>query len=297
MPRHARRSSHSFKAPANTSGNGNELTVGPGVSVYYDVQPPNVWPEHQHPVTQVVIAFDPVVATMRWHAASGPQTVSCESPHIWIVPPGMPHSAEWKSSSAMLVLYVERSFLLEECGTEPANAAVLDLDAICNADILVKRLSALLHQLCYGQRRYCDIYVIASAVIVAREILKSFLDPQGPRALRDERLKRTLDFIEQNLKETITLQGLAAVAFLSKDHFGRLFRRYVGSSPIDYVWRRRTYHALALLQSGKWKVADVAAECGFSDQSHLDWRFRQEFRCSPGSVIPRTISGQETETG
>lgn len=287
MPIRPRCSKHNFKMPANTSGKGNELTVGPGVSVYWDLQPPNRWQQHAHAMTQIVIAFDPIFASMTWQKPSGSQTVSCETPHIWIVPPKTTHCAEWKGTSGMLVLYVEKLFLLEECGAEPFEAAVLDLDAICHSDILIKHLSARFHELCHGKRSYCDIFIIASATILAREILKAYMDPQGPRALIDERLRRALGHIERNLKESLTIERLAAVAHLSRHHFGRLFKKYVGSTPMDYVWRRRTYHALDFLQSGKWKVAAVAAECGFSDQSHLDWRFQQEFKCSPGAVIPR----------
>ena len=280
-------SKHNFEIPANTSGKGNKLTVGPGVSVYWDLQPPNRWQQHAHAMTQIVIAFDPVVASMTWQKPSGSQTVSCETPHIWIVPPNTTNCAEWKNTSAMLVLYVEKSFLLEECGGEPTEGVVLDLEAVCFSDILIKHLSARFHELCHGKRNYCEIFITASATVLVREILKAYMDPQGPRALIDERLKRALDHIEQHLKETLTIASLAAVAHLTRHHFGRLFKKYVGRSPMDYVWRRRTHHALDLLQSGKWKVVDVAAECGFSDQSHLDWRFQQEFKCSPGAFIPR----------
>lgn len=284
---HSRHSRHDFNIPANTSGRGNEFSAGPGVRVYWDLQPPNRWPEHVHALTQVVIASDPILASMTWQKFSGIQSVSCQTPHIWIVPPQTIHSAEWKGTSAMVVLYVEKSFLLEECGGEPAEAAVLDLEAIGHSDILIKHLCMRFHELCHGKRSYCEIFITASATILAREILKTYMDPQGPRALIDERLKRALDHIERHLKEALTVENLAAVAHLTRHHFGRLFKKYVGRSPMDFVWRRRTYHALDLLQSGKWKVADVAAECGFSDQSHLDWRFQQEFKCSPGTFIPR----------
>ena len=48
----------------------------------------------------------------------------------------MPHSAEWKGTAAMLVLYVECDYIREECGCELAHGAVLSLplprrDAVC----------------------------------------------------------------------------------------------------------------------------------------------------------------------
>lgn len=135
-----RRAKHNFNTPANTSGNGNGLTVGPGLCLYWDLQPANIWTDHDHLETQLVIAFDPVLSSMTWERVGGVQTVSCQMPHIWIVPPKTIHRAEWKNTSAMLVLYVEKSFLLEECGGEPTEGAVLDLEVVCFSDILIKHV-------------------------------------------------------------------------------------------------------------------------------------------------------------
>jgi transcriptional regulator GlxA family with amidase domain len=58
---------------------------------------------------------------------------------------------------------------------------------------------------------------------------------------------------------------------------------------MKHVWGFRIHRARQLLETGQFKVAQVAAETGFYDQSHLDRQFRKEFGVSPGSVIPKHL--------
>lgn len=285
-----------FKFPTNTSGRGHSLTVGFGVSVYYDLQPPNVWLEHAHPVAQIVIALDPVEAIMEWsESATGPQQETSSTPHVWVIPPNIPHSAEWKGSAAMIVLYVEPGYIREECQCDLLVGAVVPLSRFTQSDYLITRLCRKFHDICHRKRLFSETFVAAIGAVLAPLLLNTYLHPSlvrqsRARGLSEVRLRRVTDYIELHLREPLTRAVLARECHLTEHHFSRMFKASMGMAPMKYVWRCRIYRARQLLETGQWKVAAVAAETCFFDQSHLDRQFRKEFGCSPGSVVP--LEGQ-----
>ncbi|RDU97121.1 helix-turn-helix domain-containing protein [Trinickia dinghuensis] len=99
------------------------------------------------------------------------------------------------------------------------------------------------------------------------------IDP--PRvALMKERLAA-------DLTEPLSLSELAADVGLSAFHAARLFTQATRMPP--HAWRNqlRLQRALAPLREGV-AVADVAAACGFTDQSHFTRHFRRMFGVPPG---------------
>ncbi|MDF9827060.1 AraC-like DNA-binding protein [Ereboglobus sp. PH5-10] len=112
----------------------------------------------------------------------------------------------------------------------------------------------------------------------------------APATMDAERLNRVLDYIEQNLHGRISIETLADVACMSLSHFKRLFKSGTGMAGRDYVFRERMRRAQTLLRQGRLRIAEVAAHCGFSDQSHLDRCFRRYCQCSPGDFLKMSCS-------
>jgi len=279
-----------FTIPINNSGHGNIPLLGRGVSVYYDLQPPNSWPEQQHPTAQIVIALEPVEAVMKWSLGGHLFSEASTGPHVWIIPPDTPHSAEWKGTAAMLVLYVERDYIRDECGCELTDGALHSLTWLARQDYLITRLCQKFQDLCHRKRSHSGLLTVAGGTVLAALLLQALLTRAGhpfqARGLNDRRLRRVTAYIEAHLREPLSPSLLAQVGGLTEYHFSRMFKASTGMPPMKYVWRCRIHRALQLLETGEWKVVATAAETGFCDQSHLDRKFRKEFGCSPGSVIP-----------
>ncbi len=51
----------------------------------------------------------------------------------------------------------------------------------------------------------------------------------------DQRIQRTVAWIQNNYAANVRLEDLAAVACLSKYHFSRVFSRVIGLSPFEYL--------------------------------------------------------------
>jgi AraC family transcriptional regulator len=96
------------------------------------------------------------------------------------------------------------------------------------------------------------------------------------------RLLRVLDYIEANLEDDLSVEGMASIVRLSRFHFARAFRQAVGESPHRYVSGRRLEHAKTLLLQADRPLADIALALGFSSQANFTRAFKQATGVAPG---------------
>jgi AraC family transcriptional regulator len=99
---------------------------------------------------------------------------------------------------------------------------------------------------------------------------------------------RAIDLIEARFAERITLQDLADAAGVCVRQFSRAFRRAAGRSAHQYLMHRRVEHAKLLIGSGL-SLAEVAVQCGFSDQSQLTRTFVRQVGTTPGRYRTRLV--------
>lgn len=97
-------------------------------------------------------------------------------------------------------------------------------------------------------------------------------------------VKHMREFLDEHYVENISMQSLANSAELSPFYLARLFNKEVGLPPHAYQVQRRIQKAKQLLQSHQSnKLSDVATDCGFSDQSHLNRHFKRALGVTPGA--------------
>src|SRR5207253_1868615 len=83
-----------------------------------------------------------------------------------------------------------------------------------------------------------------------------------------------------------SIKRLADAAGLSRQHFTRVFRANVGVSPKTYCELARFQSTLAHVRRGEnvqW--AQVAAESGYADQSHMIAEFRRFSGMTPETLL------------
>lgn len=87
--------------------------------------------------------------------------------------------------------------------------------------------------------------------------------------LSRKQLNAVAEYIKENIATDLSLAELAGVARVSVSYFSVLFKRTTGVSVHQYVMRCRIDHAMRMLSRGNVRLAQVAQEAGFTDQSHM----------------------------
>lgn len=82
-----------------------------------------------------------------------------------------------------------------------------------------------------------------------------------------------------------SINALADKACLSKRQYERVFRETVGMNPKEYARVVQFQKALWMMQRGESNYAGIAAECGYSDQSHFIRNFKELSGYTPEALI------------
>ena len=106
-----------------------------------------------------------------------------------------------------------------------------------------------------------------------------------------ECVQKSLDYIEENLEDQISLEKLAEVTFCSIFHFHRLFTALVGMNVIEYVRKRRLTVAAQRLRSTNQSIIQLAIETGFNSHAAFTRAFKNAFGVLPD--IYRRGSGRK----
>jgi len=83
------------------------------------------------------------------------------------------------------------------------------------------------------------------------------------------------------------MRDLAVDAGVHPVHLARAFQKFERQTPGEYLQRVRVRAACLRFRQHDWPLAVVAAECGFSDQSHLTRVFRKFTGTTPAQFRSR----------
>jgi AraC family transcriptional regulator len=107
-------------------------------------------------------------------------------------------------------------------------------------------------------------------------------------------IQTSIDYIEDHLKEDLTVEALASIAGFSVYHYSRVFHAFVGKPVMEYIRCRRLAYAVVELAQGK-RIIDIALDYGFETHSGFGKAFRKIYGCAPekyrlhasGQVLPK----------
>lgn len=134
-----------------------------------------------------------------------------------------------------------------------------------------------------GSRLVVDSLACELAVhILRRHAHIRFGKEAAAAGLSQSQLRSLNDFIRGHLESDLSLHQLADAVGLSRFHFARTFKATTGTSAHHYVVEQRIDRAKVLLRRTRIPLSDIAAQCGFSDQSHFTRMFRQHVGTTPG---------------
>jgi AraC family transcriptional regulator len=99
-----------------------------------------------------------------------------------------------------------------------------------------------------------------------------------------ERLNSAVNYIEENIRETIDLAEVSKITCCSTYHFQRMFA-YIADIPLsEYIRRRRMSLAAVDLQSGNEKVIDISLRYGYDSPTAFNRAFKSVHGIAPSQA-------------
>lgn len=104
----------------------------------------------------------------------------------------------------------------------------------------------------------------------------------------DERIDRSIFYMEQNFQEKISMEELADTACMASAAYSRKFRKVTGLSPVEYLSNIRIDRAKQLLKHDYSRVKEVAASVGFRSEFYFSRMFQRVVGVSPTVYMKRS---------
>lgn len=111
----------------------------------------------------------------------------------------------------------------------------------------------------------------------------------------DKRIESVLSHINRNIESAFNIDELSLIAGLSKDHFIRLFDKETGSTPLQYINRKKIEEAqLRIVLNEDKSIKDIGFELGFDSPQYFNRVFKKICGESPRKYreINKSLSQQ-----
>ncbi len=106
-------------------------------------------------------------------------------------------------------------------------------------------------------------------------------DADSVRPHQAEAITDVIGWLGRHYADELTLAALAERACMASSHFSRLFKSYVGMSPMKFLESHRMRRAQASLVGSDVPVNQIAATVGYADPYYFSRAFRRFAGCSP----------------
>ena len=111
----------------------------------------------------------------------------------------------------------------------------------------------------------------------------------GPPRLTNDQLRAAIEYIHDNIRESLELGSISRAAGLSEFHFARLFKAATGDTPFQFVTRTRMERAKQLLRRTQLPIFEIAERVGYRKPSHFSARFRAVLGYGPDAFRKSVI--------
>ncbi len=95
------------------------------------------------------------------------------------------------------------------------------------------------------------------------------------------RIRRIKDYIEEHIREKITMRMLADQLHMNEQHLMRIFKKETGQSVVDYITGRRVAIAGRLLKETDYSINFIADCVGCENYSYFTKLFKKQTGVTP----------------
>jgi AraC-like DNA-binding protein len=215
--------------------------------------------------------------------------------YLYLVPSFVTHSYENDSTFVLYYLHIYDEQNIFDRLNFPFEIPANEIDAMLMKRLLfinpgrgLKRsdpdsydnFPTLMQSIARNNEYSLDTVVETSGILLqlfSRFLGKSFVKQD----VKDERIIKILRHIRENVNREITIEELASICYLSKDHFIRLFKKENNCTPLQYINQKKIEKAQLMLTVGGKSIKDIAFSLSFNEISYFYRLFKKITGKSP----------------
>ncbi len=132
-------------------------------------------------------------------------------------------------------------------------------------------------------------HLIISFASMIFAMLGNKLNRNTQPRVEDDMIKKTINYINKNLSDELSLEIIANALYCSRVTLNRKFREIMGCTVWEYVIRRRIYSARQQLFLGD-SITDAYQKSGFNDYSSFFRAYKKVVGISPSEDLKKSQS-------
>lgn len=256
-----------------------------GLTIHHAQVMPGRMLEHEAEFHEINVSISGRLTTERI-TSTGRRKMFSGSGGLCITPAGQTIAAFWEKPIDHLGMLLAPDFV-EKTAIENRFSPKFDLyDDRTDKDPLIQYIGLTLLDEYNNETSEGRLYADSLIQTLTLHLLKNYSNARSISenlngGLSGYRLRRVMEFINENLEEDLCLAEIAEIAGLSQFHFARAFRKSTGLTPQNYLMRQRIERAKVLLAEDDLPIVEVSLKTGFKNQSHFTTLFRKFTKFTP----------------
>ena len=126
-------------------------------------------------------------------------------------------------------------------------------------------------------------YVVEQTELLIHKIFRGLWERTGTVSGESDEVRHIKQYLDEHVGELVSIQELSELVFRSPDYVIKHFKAEVGSTPYQYLLKRKMSIAERLLCDTVLPVKEVATQLGYDDAHYFSGLFKKEKGLSPGA--------------
>jgi AraC family transcriptional regulator len=192
--------------------------------------------------------------------------------------------SDWSWTETVDVSHVYlKADLVENVAHEVFEREIADIrlkDILRASDPGISRCMAVIREEASDQSLGGSLIAEAAARELSVRLLRAYAETDFVKNERFGQMspvisKRIVDFVNDRIQDKISYEDAAALAGLGSWSFMRKFKQTFGVSFHNFVLTQRVERAVYLLNTSNRPLKNIAVDCGFYDQPHMNRVFKK----------------------
>ncbi len=204
---------------------------------------------------------------------------------ITIFPANTQNKHSWNQEWEFFLLCLDPKFMAQIAYESIGVESIEILPHFATPDPLIYQFClGLISELKSGElccRLYVEHLIAALSIHLIRQYSVKDQSLRDPNGLPKSKLQQAISYINEHLKENLSLKDIANVVGMSPFYFTNLFKQSTGKTAYQYVIYRRIELAKQLLHKQGLSIAEISEQVGFESHSHFTNVFRKHTSKTP----------------